>query len=545
MKNVANQLLFAAIFVGVVTELLFKDSVFNAAPWGLNVALWTGALTLTVSVIVRSHRKNRSLSLAMLAPALLCSMGLAWRDATLLNLLDFSLICFSLLWMSASVKGLSLRLAGVADYLLCGLAGIADVVAAAFTLPKQVDWGFLMPHKWRPYLPALIRGLLIASPLVLIFGCLLTGADPAFGHIVSNSLHIDVGAAFQTSMTVGVSTWMVAGLLCGLMHNSLAGSTALNHSVAPATVAAMDTTTADWQHDYPDGALGDPANSSAAGARKRVLALGVLEVGLVLGLLDLLFLSFVLVQFKYFFGGADVVQITSGLSYAQYARRGFFELVTVSGLVLPLLLTLDWLFVRSSKRDDIIVRVLAGSQIVLLIVIMISAVQRMLIYQSEYGLTELRVYTTAFMGWLAIVYVAYAATVLRGHRARFAWLSMLAGLVMTAGLHVSNPDALILGVNLQRLKEGKTFDMSYASTLSNDAVPVLMANLDSLPPSVQKIVAGEFLKVYKAAPKTDLRGWNWSHAAAYQAISSNRAKLERMAAMSPKDELQTREVVKR
>jgi hypothetical protein len=58
----------------------------------------------------------------------------------------------------------------------------------------------------------------------------------------------------------------------------------------------------------------------------RVALLGPVELSIVLGLLDILFLAFVLVQFRYLFGGAELVRVSTSLTYAEYARRGFFEL---------------------------------------------------------------------------------------------------------------------------------------------------------------------------------------------------------------------------
>ena len=65
----------------------------------------------------------------------------------------------------------------------------------------------------------------------------------------------------------------------------------------------------------------------------RIGVLGIVELGIVLGLLDVLFLAFVLVQFRYLFGGAELVQVSATLTYAEYARRGFFELVAVAALL--------------------------------------------------------------------------------------------------------------------------------------------------------------------------------------------------------------------
>src|SRR5205085_5750237 len=137
-------------------------------------------------------------------------------------------------------------------------------------------------------------------------------------------------------------------------------------------------------------------------------------------LLDALFLCFVCVQVRYLFGGATWVAQVAGLTYAEYARRGFFELVWATALVLPLLLALHWLLRTDDRAAQRIFRALAAAQLVLLFVVIASALTRMRLYQREYGLTELRLYTTAFMGWLALVFVWFAATVLRGARERFA-----------------------------------------------------------------------------------------------------------------------------
>src|SRR5206468_563436 len=97
---------------------------------------------------------------------------------------------------------------------------------------------------------------------------------------------------------------------------------------------------------------------------------GVTEVAVVLGLLNALFLAFVLVQVRYFFGGAALVQVTRGLTCADYARRGFFELVAVTALVLPVLLAAHWLLPKESTGPQRLFRVLAGSLVAMLFVIM-------------------------------------------------------------------------------------------------------------------------------------------------------------------------------
>ena len=109
---------------------------------------------------------------------------------------------------------------------------------------------------------------------------------------------------------------------------------------------------------------------SAAGPRSglsRLPTLGAVETGTILGLLNLLFLSFVLVQIRYFFGGAATIAATAGLTYTQYARSGFFQLVWVAALVLPLLLSLHTLQDRRNARALRLFSAQAAMQVALLL----------------------------------------------------------------------------------------------------------------------------------------------------------------------------------
>ena len=132
-------------------------------------------------------------------------------------------------------------------------------------------------------------------------------------------------------------------------------------------------------------------------------------MGTVLGLLDLLFVAFVAVQIRYLFGGADRVVSTAGLTYAEYARRGFFELVTVDGASASG--AAAGTLAPPSRGPRAGLPGAGRNPVALLFVIMASAMQRMYLYVGEYGLTQLRFYVTAFMVWLAVVLAWFILTV--------------------------------------------------------------------------------------------------------------------------------------
>lgn len=117
-------------------------------------------------------------------------------------------------------------------------------------------------------------------------------------------------------------------------------------------------------------------------------------------------------------------------------------------------------------------------------------------YQSEYGLTEQRLYTTAFMLWLAVVFIWFVATALRGRREQFACGALVAALLVIATLHLINPDALIVRVNLAHAQQGRIFNAHYAASLSADAAPTLMKSLPALKENDRRIIAASFLNLH-------------------------------------------------
>jgi hypothetical protein len=281
---------------------------------------------------------------------------------------------------------------------------------------------------------------LLAAPLLLLFGALLVAADAIFERLIVDIFGFDLADVASHLFLICFFAWITSGLLwAGLMAS------------VPENLAIP---------------------------RPRVISLGILEVGIVLGLLDLMFLTFVVIQVRYLFGGAGRVETTAGLTYSEYARHGFFELVTVTALALPLLLLAHWLLRTENRTHERLFKALAGVMIGLLFVIVASALQRMYLYQQEFGLTELRLYTTIFMLWISAVLIWFVLTVLRDRRERFALGALLAGFAAIFAINAMNPDVLIATTNIDRMEQGKRFDAYYLTTLSADAVPVLV---DSLP----------------------------------------------------------------
>jgi hypothetical protein len=464
---------------------LAGDWLLRATPWGINFFLWLSLTGGAAWMIVRQHSPAHRVPRWLVYPLGFFALALAWRDSATLQALDLFawLVCLMLLCLQTQ-RG-KLLTAGLIDYVTTACTLVAQFIMGALMLVfGDIRWRELPRDGWSRHAFAVAKGVALAVPLLLLFGGLLMAADAVFENLVVRTFDFDLASIFGHLFAAGGIAWLVAGYLHG--------------ALSPSSMLASPNPTSQPQ----------PAKG----------LLGLIETGIVLGALNLLFLTFVIIQFRYLFFGAVNFPAGSGTPYALYARRGFFELVWVSVLVLPLLLSLHWALRKDEPRNERVFRWLAGTQIALLFIIMASAVQRMRLYQICCGLTELRIYTMAFMGWLALVFLWFVNTVLRGRRERFAFGATIAGLCVIAALHFLNPDYLIARVNLARATEGLSLDAKYTTSLSADSVPALVAGLPNLLPSQQAEVRERMLARDWSGGARGWRSWNWSRVRAYKHV---------------------------
>jgi hypothetical protein len=412
------------------------DALLRVGTLGLGASVWIAALLVAVALLAAKRVPPlMGEGRAMAIPALLFAAFLAWRDSPTLKTMDVCACAVSLGLMAWRSEAGQLRMAAVTEYAVAlGCAAWECAAGAYSAITKEVGWDRIPRGKWTRAAGAAGRGVLIALPLLLVFGWLLSSADAVFAGYLRSAASVDVSGSSEHVAFALICAWVVAGFLYVLLLRE------------------------------------EPAKETAS---LKIPRLGTIEVGTALGLIDLLFLAFVLVQMKYLFGGDQRVQAIDGLTYAQYARSGFFELVWAAILALPMLMGAHSVLDTSRKTVRLAFNGLAGLLIGLLLVVLASAAERMRLYQAAYGLTELRFYVSAFIVWLAALFVWFCATVIRGRRDRFAFGGLVSAMLGVLVLHAVNPDATIARANIERAKHGKRLDVANTASLSADALPVL------------------------------------------------------------------------
>ena len=484
----AARAIVLAIFAGLAGQLLFVGQ-----RGGINVLVWVGLVLLGALVVRRPGARLDRLDLWLPWSALVFAAFIALRDEAMLFLFDLPAAGALTLASVVALGGYPLTRRSAGAVARAGaMAIVVASIGAGFLGTGVRPLASRLALRDSPLLGAVVRGLLLAVPLLLIFLALFSAADAVFDAQLRaiTRFGIDADELITRLLFAFLAGWVFAGTLA-----------------------------ATWLVQRPLAAAADEA--AASGWR-----IGRVEALVVLVLLNVVFALFVAVQAAYLFGGLDTLAV-SGLTYADYARRGFFELVAVAALVGLVILVVG----RRVAQPGWAVRLAAIALALLTGAILVSAAYRMSLYQAAYGWTELRFYVLAAILWLAVCLVAAIVALAS---ARTGWLlraALAAGLLVAIGANAIAPQAFVTARNVERtidpslVAEGgwTGLDVEYISWLGADAVPVLVQAHDRLPlaerAEVERVLRGWANELRGQSATGGWPSWNLSRVVALEALT--------------------------
>lgn len=452
-----------AVLAGALGLAIFLPLGRTGIGWLLaGLALALGVVAAVWRVVAAQPPVERWIRIGWAAAALALLAVLGFRNA-------WWLVTFSVM---GALGCLSLAIVGGRQVRSILFSLVAVPVAAFRGLP----WvrRHLRRSSGRAGLDARVAWSVAVTVLVLlVFGALLSSADAAFS-VVLGDLVPAIGAG-------QVFSWVFLLAVGGLIAVA-----AVYTVCAPPDLSTMD---------------------AAASRRLRIR-----EWGLPVGALVVLFGGFVVVQFTVLFGGARHVLQTAGLDYADYARSGFWQLVTVTVLTLAILGAVGRWARRDRALDRIWLRILLGLLCALSTIIVASALSRMYTYQKAYSFTGERIFVMAFELLLGSIFLLVIGA---GLRLRGDWIPRVTlglGVIMLLSLAVLNPEAYAAERNIARYQEVGKIDAWYLRALSADATPALATLPDPVRRCTLSWISG------KLANQDPWYAWNLDRSRARQAL---------------------------
>jgi len=488
MKSNPNRFWFLVIFLGWSFDFLF----WKKPGLGINLFIFVTLCLLTGIYLIKADglRLSRRSGL-LLIPILYLSSTTFFREEPMTVFLSVAMLIFLMGVFAISYRNGQWIRFGLIDYLIGYLTLFGSMIARPIgfmTAPKHDQLsGEAQPEEKRgTAFWAYVRGIVIALPIIAIFASLLSSADPIFADRFKK--FVDV---FKLDNLPEYIFRLVYILIFA-------------YAIAGTFLHAAQKSGDDFE------------------AKDRFKPfLGFTESAIVLGAVTILFAAFVTVQFQYFFGGQANINI-EGYTYSEYARKGFGELVTVAFFSLLLLLGLGAITRRETEPQRKAFSTFGVVLVGLVLVMLVSAFQRLALYEAAYGFSRLRTYTHVFMIWLALLLITVVVVEIT-RRERTAALAMLIALLgFVVSLNLLNVDGFIVRQNVQReLQNGvdqesaparATLDVQYFLDLSDDAVPELRSAFTnkSLPGTVRETVgAALYCRSYEHQQEKDAGAYPW------------------------------------
>jgi len=197
----------------------------------------------------------------------------------------------------------------------------------------------------------------------------------------------------------------------------------------------------------------------------------------ILSLLNIVYITFTIIQFAYLFGGNSFM-LPSSFTYAEYARRGFFELIVVAIINFGILLFSITFVKKESRKANAVINAFLSAIAVFTFVLLISAFYRMVLYEMAYGYTYLRIFVQAFMILLFIIFIINLAYIWY-RRLPIIKSYILCSLILYIILNFANVDVIIARNNINRYYNTGEIDVYYLTGLSYDAIPEMTRLLKS------------------------------------------------------------------
>ena len=458
-RSLALRILVAGLLIGTLAEVVLDGPAF-----GLNVPIVVIALLAAAWLLRRPGRAPDPLDAWLPVVAIVSAGFVAVRGDPFLAMLD-TLVALTFTAASmAAFSGLPVTrrsasvVAGLGLWVVGAVAwGPPRTIAAMRPMPVLEDEGDRSTGRSLPaWTGPVARGLLIGVPLALIFAVLFASADPIFRRGLDDvlGLQIDLGTLPGRVLFALACAWLAVAML----------------TVAATGIAPMER----------GSSLGAAASSPPI---DRLRGLGAIEALVILLVIDLVVAAFVGLQLAYLFGGLDTLAAI-GMTYSDYARRGFFELVAAACLAGAVVVALETTVQRRTRPYLAALLALVG----LSAVVLVSAAMRLRLYQDAYGWTELRLYVLVTIVSLGAAIVVTTGLVLAN---RTRWLGhglAVIGVVALIGLNLIAPSAFVAERNLARVidpslvpPDGQAdLDRAYLSVLPDDAIPSVVAALPRL-----------------------------------------------------------------
>lgn len=421
---------FLLTFLSIFT--LIKVGAFN----GFNFGFTLGGVAICLCSFIYLYNKKSSdkifnLVLLICVIALLCSFSLT--DDVLLKFLCILFLIFISVLMFGGVSGnLSIKTgtyAYVIDGVLKGLNAIFDKFLLPFSSVKASAKG----EKAKNFISVLIGGG-VALPVLFVVIPLLTSSDIAFENMLSS---IFVNGA------------------------SIVGALVLTVVVTPLVFAFMF-------------AMKKQAVADRGFGNVKIKKFPMMLINTFLSVISVVYIAYLFSQLAYITKAFSFL-LPEDYTAAEFARSGFFQMGVIAFINLIILAVSATLVKRQGKKIPVSTKGLLTFLCCFTCFYIATAFVKMMQYIALYGLTRLRVLTSAFMLMLCVIFIIVLVRLFFSRLKYIKAVILVCAVTLTA-VSVVDINTIIAEYNYNAYKAGETeqIDIEQLATLGVSSIPTLV-----------------------------------------------------------------------
>jgi hypothetical protein len=427
--------LLFSLLIGFVFDRLFFDKAF-----GISYVLFIG---LCIGFFLWSTRERisfgKSFGWLLLIPIALLSFSFAVHTVEIFYF--FNILAVSILMIASSILIVNPKLkwdktSFIVEMLRSGIANVLNNIGKPFKILKaSISRGITVQIAEGK--KQVLIGILVSLPLLVVIIMLLSSADMVFGYYLANFTEIFNSINIEMFVPHTILILVIAFYLFGYVWGFKTEGKAIEKN--------SDTPAVSWQP---------------------------VTIITVLVALNILYLVFTMIQFSYLYGGGNMT-LPANFTYAEYARKGFFELAAVTFINFIIVLgCLNYI-----KKDDR--RLLKMANLLLTVLVaftlnmLFSANFKLTLYEGTYGYTFLRISVHLFMLLLFMLCMVVAAGIWY-RKIPIVKSIIVLTIIMYTTINYLNIDGFIARKNIERFYETGKIDANYLTSLSFEAVPYLL-----------------------------------------------------------------------
>ncbi len=466
--NLKLRALILSVLIGVIYFIFSFDKRYTASSYlGISYLIFTSIVIMYFIAINGIKNKKSLLGYFLIGSSMLVSLTFAIYTNPLIRSLNRIFVPATLImgFIVLNYKDVDFNLGNFIN------GFFKRIFTHSFkTTTKVPDVTFKLlkertNKKDKEVYKSILQGILISIPVILLLGSLLSRADNVFGYYIKNLNETITLFKIRDSFWQFISSIFISIYIFGLI----------------------------WSFRYK---FRDESNQYF---KKETIE--PIKIITLLIIINMLYLVFTKVQISYLYAG-DLELLPGGLSYSDYARKGFFELVVITIINMVLISFLKAKVIGKDEKISITLNVLYTFIVGFTLNMMFSAFYKMNMYVEAFGYTRLRILVQLFIILLGIIIILELI---------YIWMKvsmfkpiLVVSVVFYLAINFFNIDAFIARKNIEMYKDKGMYG-SYLKILSFDALKEMDKALKE--GNIDQVTYNNWIKVNKINLHTDNDKW--------------------------------------